>query len=400
MNKLRIAFVIPSLIRGGAERQICELIRRIDRGVFEPTLVLFEDVPDGYSHDTLNCDICILNAPCGDNRKWMKRSARNVSTLARLYRCFRKLRPDVVHATLPAAAILGCTAARLAGVPVTIAARRSLFFYRHDSPVLALADRYSLRFVDAVIANCEPIARSTVEVDRYPGDRVHVIENGIDCNRFRPSRDSEVRRRLGWSSDHVVFGMIANFYRFKRHVDFLRAAAEIHRRMPLSRFLLVGRAEGAYAEANALRSELGLDEVVAILPASAEPESAYAAMDVYVSTSETEGMSNVVLEAMACGLPVIATNVGGNPEIVTHGTTGFLVPPFTPAAIAAAGCTLVHDESLRRRFGREASLIAERRFSMERMVRAHETLYTSLATEQLRVAVCGFDKAVDPIATI
>lgn len=374
-------FVIPSLVRGGAEGQLCELIRRIDRDAFEPTLVLFDHVADGYPYDTLHCGVRVLKVPSGGNRHWLKKGARHIATVARLYRCLRELSPDIVHASLPAATILGGLTARLARVPVTISARRSLFFYRDHVLSLGLADRYTLRFADAVTANCAAIAKLTVEKDGYPKDRIYLIQNGVDCDRFRPGGDPRLRQRFRWSSEHVVFGMIANFYSFKRHVDFLYAAAQIHRAFPQSRFLLVGRAETSFEDVMRLREELDLEQVVEILPGTDTPESVYAALDVYVSTSATEGMPNVVLEAMACGLPVIATDVGGSAEVVTDGRTGYLVPPFAPSAVADAGCALAGDGVLRRRFGAQAALIARRRFTMEGMVEAHEKLYQALARQ-------------------
>jgi glycosyltransferase involved in cell wall biosynthesis len=385
-EKCRIVFLIPSLVRGGAEGQVWELIRRMDRSVFEPTLVLFDEVEEGYCRDAMNCDVHLLHASIGGNRRWFSKAFEHVTVTRRLYGYFRKASPLVVHTFLPAATILGQLAASMAGVPVKIAGRRSMPFYRRGAPVLSFADRYSLRFTDAVTVNCASIAHHTVEQDGFPEDRVFTIENGVDCERFKPGGDPRLRQRFGWSSENVVFGMTANFFGYKRHIDFLQAAAQIHFAFPQTRFLLVGREEDAFADAMKLRQELGLGHVVQIMATTQYPESVYAALDVYISTSATEGLSNVLLEAMACGLPIIASDVGGSPDLVSHGETGFLARPFAPGEITAFARALVSDGSLRRRFGEQACSIARERFSMDRMVRAHETLYLSLAKEKMTLA--------------
>ncbi len=374
----RIVFIVPSLIRGGAEGQLCQLIRRIDRTRFLPALVVFEEVENGYPRAALDCDVRVLRASRGRNRQSISKAVQHGVIAWRLYRVMCEMGPEVVHALLPAATILGLPSAALAGVPVKIAGRRSLPFYRRGAHAAGVADRYLLRFADAVVANCAPVARFCIEEDRFPASRVFNIPNGVDCERFKPGGDPELRRRFGWSSEHVVFGMVANFYTYKRHVDFIRAAAHIHSEIPNARFLLVGRPEDAFASAMRLRSELGLQDVVQVMPATSAPESVYAALDVCVSASETEGCSNVVLEAMACGRPVIATDVGGNPEIIKPGETGFLTRPFAPDEIVAAAQTLAGNADLCRRFGHRARTLVTHQFSLDKMVRTHEALYLSL----------------------
>lgn len=127
----------------------------------------------------------------------------------------------------------------------------------------------------------------------------------------------------------------------------------------------------------------GLDSCFEIVAGTAEPERYYRAMDVYVCASEVEGMSNSILEAMASGIPVIATNVGGNPELVVNGQTGFLVPPFAPDMIAANALTLISERILRSGMGRRALQIVQERYTADAMVKAHEDLYSDLVGKAL-----------------
>jgi glycosyltransferase involved in cell wall biosynthesis len=117
------------------------------------------------------------------------------------------------------------------------------------------------------------------------------------------------------------------------------------------------------------------------LDSDSSPEKIFAALDVYVCASESEGFSNVILEAMACGKPVIATKVGGNPEAVDEGVTGFLVPYGSPQAIAEAAVQLLQDPAQRHSMGAMGRRRVEREFSLERMVRLHEELYLRLFSQ-------------------
>src|SRR5260370_48191 len=138
------------------------------------------------------------------------------------------------------------------------------------------------------------------------------------------------RRRFGWSEQHFVVGMVANFRACKRHEDFVTAASLLHREHPKSRFVLVGNDLGTLDSSRARVDQLGLNGVVQIITGCSHPETIYPGLDVYVCTSETEGLSNVLLEAIACGKPVVATRVGGNPEAIKHEVHDIPVPPCCP----------------------------------------------------------------------
>ena len=248
--------------------------------------------------------------------------------------------------------------------------------YRSDK-LLTIADRAATRWCNYAVGNTEAIRRELIEIDGLPAERVGVIYNGVDTRRFRPG-NLELRKRYEWSDEHVVFGIVANFITYKRHLDFIRAAALIAKSNPSARFVMVGEDRGIL---DALRTQIlesGLEQFFTIIAGMRDPERLYPALHAYICTSQTEGLSNVLLEAGACGVPVIATRVGGNPEIIIDGHNGFLVPPATPEAVAAKALLLGSNPGLRALMGDRGRQRAVSQFSITAMVRAHETLYGSL----------------------
>jgi glycosyltransferase involved in cell wall biosynthesis len=363
-------------------------MRRLDRHNFEPDLVLFEDNGGYNTHDVVE-RVFLLNIPAGGNSNWHLRGFGQALAILKLARYLRKRRSDVVHAFLPAAAILAGCAAQLARVPHFIISRRSMLDHYRKNRILAAADRFPLRFADAVVDNCRAIAGQAASGDCLPEAKSLTIYNGVDTIRFSLSSDADMRQQLGFAPEHVVFGIVANFRECKRHIDFVHAAARLRDRMPYARFLMVGAHRSAADLVEAEIQRLGLGPSFATVTNSSEPEKYYQAIDVYVCASATEGLSNSILEAMASGKPVIATRVGGNPELVRHGDTGYLVAPFAPDEVASAAEALARDRDLRARMGLRARYVAETSFSMAAMVERYEQLYTALLTYKLKDSAEG-----------
>jgi glycosyltransferase involved in cell wall biosynthesis len=363
--------------------QVLELVRGLDRERLQVELVLFEAV--GASAGTTGAEEeFLLGLAAGQYTGNMALRVPQLSAaVLRLASHFRRTRPDVVHAFLPAAAMIGCAAARLAGVPVRIVGRRSLIdLYRGRTGLMAFADRFPLRFATAVVGNCAAIAREAVTIDGFPEACTFTIRNGVDLDRFAPGYDMDLRRAAGFSQQHVVFGTIANFRDCKRHMDIVHAAVRLKSSFPGMRFVMVGEDQGALSAVRQEAEQAGVAELIKVVPADSAPERWYRVIDVYLCTSSTEGLSNSVLEAMACGRPVVATDVGGNPELVRP-ENGLLVPCQQPAELAHAMEALLRDRPLRSRLGRAGRRFAEVEFSIARMVAQHEQLYNSLLSRAL-----------------
>src|SRR6266568_8029476 len=257
MAPVRIAYIIGSLRAGGAERQLLELVRGLDRMRFEPSLITFRP---GSEDEGTPCAQIQLTGP--------RVSAAFLPIEAmlcaqRLVKELRRMRPQVVHAFLPEASTLfGSFGARLAGVPVFIAGRRSSAALYRQSSWLTVAERLALKRADFMLGNSREIANEIIELDGFPRDRVAIIPNGVDATLFRPGLASDLRARFGWSERNFVIGMVANFRACKRHDDFLSAAALLHRDHPDIRFVLVGNDLGKLQSSRARINQLGLNEVV------------------------------------------------------------------------------------------------------------------------------------------
>ena len=380
--RLKLCYVLDSLQYGGTEGRVLELIRRLDPERFECSLILERDDHCGRA-DGLDVRVGILQSD----------SRRSSSTPKRIYNvlgAFRKFcgylsefRPNIVHASLPVPCILAANARLLGMAPLLVASRTSLVdSYRPNQRLGALADHIATRSADLVLGNCQAIIQEVIALDGVAPSRTELIYNGVDTNRFSRVQSKRLRLELGWSSENLVFGMVANFLPYKRHLDFVHAAAIVKAAFPIARFLLVGEDRGQMRVVENALKEAGLDDCVKILGRTSAPELAFAAMDVYVCTSETEGFPNVLLEAMATGLPVVATDVGGNREAIGNDGCGFLVPRHSPELIAKSALDLARAPELRGNFSENARRRAETLFSMDRMVREYEHTYIRLSSER------------------
>jgi glycosyltransferase involved in cell wall biosynthesis len=376
--KIKVCYMIGSFAVGGAEGQLFEILRKIDRERFEPSVILQStegrDRVDGLGIDAKSLDI-------GKHPRGLVRGYHAFRSLRKFCTYLNELRPDILHAFLPAACIFGAGGRLLTKMPCFISSRRSLVdSYRPNSKLEAIADVIATRTSDFVLGNSQAIIQEVVSLDGVAKSRTQVIYNGVDTQRFSPLKRPGIRNQFGWTQDQLVFGMVANFIGYKRHIDFVRAAALIHAAVPKARFLLVGEDRGEMPAVQKAIAEAGMEPYTRIVRGTRTPELAFAAMDAYVCTSATEGFSNVLLEAMATGLPVIATRVGGNPEAVAEGVNGTLVAPCQPELIADAAVALTRDACRLRRWSDSSRTRAEKLFSLNTMVQAHEELYAQLSS--------------------
>lgn len=383
-RRTKICYVIGSLERGGAEGQLAELIRGIDHERFEPILILERDTGSSRVEGFVS-ELIVLHNDSRRIHSTLRRVQGGTQAFRQFCRHLKEFTPDIVHAFLPVPSILAAGARLLNRAHCVVVSRRSLAeCYRPNQRLGALADVIATRAADFVLANSRAIADELVSRDGIDPSRTAVVYNGVDTARFSPLQSKRMREELGWGREHLVFGMIANFFRYKGHLDFVRAARLIYKSVPRARFLLLGQDKGEMPPVQRALEESGLAPYTKIMPETQTPELAFAAMDFYICSSETEGFSNVLLEAMASGLPVIATDVGGNREAVADGVTGFLVPPRAPERLAEVAIQLASHPDQAHRFAEKARSSAEERFSVGRMLRAHEEIYCTLLKIQSR----------------
>jgi glycosyltransferase involved in cell wall biosynthesis len=308
---------------------------------------------------------------------------RAFAAAARLARRLRSRGVDVLHTYLVSANIYGTLAGRLAGVRAVVTSRRDTGFSRNWR--LRLVEEWLVNpLADRVVANAPAVAEAARRERGVGPEKVVVIPNGVDLARFDPTCHprEEARawafREWGISADETVVGAVGSLTPVKGHADLLEAAARVVARLPRTRFVLVG--DGPLRPALAsLAQRLGLGERVLLAGVRQDVARVLASFDVVALPSHTEGLSNVLLEAMAMARPVVATAVGGNRDVLRDGASGRLVPAQDPSALAVALAGMIEDPEGARAMGREARADVELRFSLARMVEAYESLYRLLA---------------------
>lgn len=288
-------------------------------------------------------------------------------------------RPAIVHFFLPAAYIIGGICSLLAGRPVRIMSRRSLNDYQRRHPLLARLERRLHRHMSAVLGNSHAVV-SQLGDEGVPRDRLGLLYNGVEeAPAGAATRRQMLRHDLGIDESALVMVVVANFLRYKGHLDLVDALQCIRDDLPAGwTLLLVGADYGAGEEVRARAQAAGIIGHLQWLGRRTDVPDILAASDIALSCSHQEGFSNSVLEAMAAGLPLVVTDVGGNPEAVEHRRSGIVVPPQDPHSLGEALATLVRDPELRRRMGSEARQRIDSTFSLDLCVQHYAQLYSRL----------------------
>ncbi len=389
---IKVLYVIGTLDVGGTERQLVELVTRLDPQAFIP--VVFCLSSGGALEAPLKAGGIRVQVvgfrgfrhSAGVAFAW--RLPAMMAELIRLVRLIRAEAPDVVHGLLFWAYVIGAFTARAAGVPVVIAGRRSLGIFKAAKPHYRFLEQLANRMTDLVIANSEAVRRDAIREEGLPGDKVVVIPNGLDLERFAAAPDDALRRSLGVPDRRPIVGVVANFIHYKGHRDFLQAWADVVKEFPRAAALLVG--EGPLrAECEAQVAALRLDESVRFLGSRDDVPALLALMDLVAHPSLEEGFSNAILEAMAAGKPVVAANVGGNPEAVVDGETGLLVPPRDSAALAGAILRLLRHPEEAARLGEAGRRRVAEHFLISSTVQRYEAVYERLVAEKAPQRAAG-----------
>lgn len=366
---VRVLWLIKGLGPGGAERLLVGAARSIERDRFDVSaayLLAWKDHLVGELRDAGVTAVC-LGARGDLDPRWVMRFRRLV----------HDRRIDIVHAHSPVAA----TAARLAA-----GGRAAIVTTEHNTwdryrPATRRANAATFSRQQAVIAVSQEVARS---IGSRRGPPVHVIPNGVDAGALRTAAlPREVaRRELGLPLDVPVIGTIGGVAPKKGHVDLVRAAARLTRRFPDAMVAVVG----LELEPGPVRTQItaeGLQDRVLLLGYRAEASRLLRAFDVFTLASRYEGMPVSLLEAMALGLPVVATGAGGVPEVVTSGRDGLLVAPGDDAALGAAWEELLTDPARGADLGTAAAATAER-FSLRETVRRTQDVYDAALADRRR----------------
>lgn len=316
---LKVVYVLDEIAtsRAGTEQQFLLLLDRLDRRAVSPSVIIFRGSDITRSWSVPGCEVFEL----GLTRIGSFRGALKLVALWRQLRELRKRGAGLVHVWLNDAAIVAPPLARAAGLRV-VASRRDVGFWH--TPMTRRLLRISNRFVDAIVANSDTVARFVAEAEGYPVARIEVIPNGIDERRLAAPR-LPIREACGLPQSARVVAIVANLNPWKRHRDLLHAAALLHGRQCPIHVAIMGTGR-ELANLHATAGTLGIADSVHFLGQVADPIPLLWDVDVAVLCSESEGFSNALLEYVACGCAVVATETPGNAEALLTYSQARLYP--------------------------------------------------------------------------
>ena len=358
-----VLLMVRELNLGGSERQLAEIAKALDRSCFDPHVGCFR--PSGLRSDELQAaGVPIAQFPVP--------SLASVRGALRIAAYIREHGIRLVHTFDTPANLYGVPAARMAGSAVVVSsqrAHRDLMppLYRHG---LRLTDR----LVDAIVVNCEFVRRHLLEDEKVPAGLIHVCYNGIDTAAFRPVRGPHPEALCDAS---VVMGVVCVLRPEKGLETLLDAFAQVRSIQAGMKLVIVGSGPCLPDLQNRARA-LGILPDCVFEPATPHVAAWLQAIDIFVLPSLSEAFANSLMEAMACGCCAVASRVGGNPELVTHGETGMLFEPRDSAGLAQTLHLLVRDPALRRELARKAAHAMQTRFTLQAAAHRMAGIYSAL----------------------
>jgi glycosyltransferase involved in cell wall biosynthesis len=364
VRKVRLLCIVPQLATGGAELQLAFFCRNRDRERFDVSVLYYEP-----AHD-----LAPVLSDLGVHVKYLDREKLGVLGLLRaIRREIRSRKPDVIECRLPSAYRFGRLAALGAGAPVVIAQERTA---RRDLWRRRLVDRLCNLWTDAWIGNSQAVAEHLVRDIGARRDRVHVIYNGIDIAAFSTTERHPLLARLRDQGKRVVLNL-GRLDLAKNQVLFLQVCDRLRRQFDDLAFAICGEGEHRRMLESRCR-DLGLENDCHFLGLQKNVPAVLAAADLLIQTSDIEGLPNAIIEGMAAGLPIVATDAGGTRELIDDGETGLVVPVGDREAVVAGAARLLMDAPLACRLGAAAAEQVRKRFTVEISVRAFEALVERL----------------------
>lgn len=365
----------PITVSGGSERFLRNLVNGLPQTRFATSVVQLceEPPPAARVHEaSVAAGVKLEYLPCGAVYGPSGMRAYGILRRRVLHEGFHVIQSqhenaDFINALLPRGPLAA----------IRISNRRDTGFLK--SAKLRFASRLLNHRYDRILAPSAAILDAVAASEHASRDCMRCIPNGVDAMRFRPADTAErqhLRAQLGMAHDALLIGCVADLFAVKRHIDLIDAFARVREAHPQAHLLLVG--EGPLRGAIESRAQARrVEDGVHLLGSRKDVDALLPALDVFALASDTEGLSNAILEAQACGLPVVTTHVGGNPDLVAD-DCGVLVPARDPDAMAEAIGALLRDPDLRGRMGAAARSRIVSDHSLESMTQAYASLYREL----------------------
>lgn len=370
---LKVLYLITANTYGGAEHAVYKLVKTHDRSKYFPLVACLGN-DEVFIRRIQECGVNIfpLNMPY----------MFGIPAFIKLYNLLKREKVDIVHTQLFRADVFGRIAGKLAGAKIIVSTIQNMEAFRKYA-VLNMLDRYTSLLTDKIISVSDIVRDFTIEKTALDISRFTTIYNFVDLEDYPAEplpQESRIKARkdLGIGNAELVIGTIGRLAPQKAQNHFIEAAKIILSKFPQARFLIAG--DGPLKnDLLKLAEDLGIRERVVFTGFVENVRSIFEALDIFVLSSLWEGLPLTACEAMACHVPVVATTVGGVPELIEDEKTGLLVEPGNPALLAEKICSIIEDDELGNRLAADARKAVENRFSLDCVRDQIENLYTNIA---------------------
>ena len=373
---LKIVLLIDELtdITGGAERQVYELIKRIDTNTFKITLYVLH-------HKNIPKEIQALNIPVTGLGIKKIYGSKGIFAGFKFSKQLKKEEIDILMTYHFGSDIWGAIFGKMAGIPVIISCRRDEGFWRKKTHIRAY--RITNSWLKKILAVSEGVKRIAIEQEKVRPEKIQVVYNGVDQNKFDTPYDSNAKKtEINLPHNAKIIGCVGNLKPIKGHIFFIEAADMVVRKFPDVHFVLIGEDELAGSLQSKVKS-LGIENNFHFLGKRSDIPELLQIMDICVLPSLSEGLSNVLLEYMASGKPVIATNAGGNREVIANDSNGILVAAQDPRAIAKQIIRLLEDKDFADRLGKKAKETIKEKFTIAAQIKRVEEIVIQLSRKKM-----------------
>jgi len=356
---------------GGAETVLLNIAKNVDKNKFNLKVVLPKS--DWLAEQLLKNNIDTEIIP--SKRSW------DMSFRISLIRYCRRNKTDLIHSHLFGSNLYSCLAGMILRLPVIATFHNELYFLGRKEKFMPVKSAILRNFATRMVFVAEYMKKDYVEHLKFPENKLATIYNGIELDYKIDDFDtSSFKKEINIRDDDLVVGHIANLREPKGHRYLVKAASIVSGRFPNVKFLLIGdEGDGSIKkEIEILIAEAGLEKNVKLLGFRSDVNKLLKILDIFVLPSTTEGMPLSVIEAIAASKPIVATNVGGLPEIIEPGHTGFLVEPKNVEQLADKIILLLGDEALRNRISKTGRKIVEKKYALKPMIDSYQDLYNRL----------------------
>jgi len=374
---IKIGYVVSSLNYGGVEKYVVDLVNRIDRRCFEP--IIFSFKPDGPLKTQLKRGVKIHELQKGKGNDFV--------LPVKMARLFRKEEIDIIHSNNWSTFAESAAARWIAFTPAMLHAQHGLEM--NDTEAFLKMKRYKRNmmrrtltyFTDQIVTVSNATKKFVCDEWKTPEKKVKTIYNGVDFISLTSPFNlrKKVRKNLGIDEDDLVIGSVGRLMKVKNYPSLIKAFASLSVKNPNLKLMLIG--DGPEKEyLTALIKGFYLDDKAMLLGHRSDVRELLVAMDIFILPSFSEGISISLLEAMAASLPVVVTEVGGNPEVIENNISGIIVPPDDSEVLANVMWQLVNQTVRRQNLGVHARNRVEKKFNLNRCVKEYEDLYFSLTS--------------------